>query len=84
MDMTALTAAPRTETNTTTGNYFMEVLLPVNSNALPAIDGWTLKLWPTATFGDATLQAVGAAPIAELTHALHLAGIEALSVTKHR
>lgn len=80
--MTMLMSRPAT--NTQTGNYFMEVLLPVDSDDLPRIDGWTLKLWPVATFGDATLQAIGTGAVSDLTHALHLAGIEALSVTSHR
>ncbi len=85
--MTALIERPAAQTHipsNNTGNYFMEVLLPVDSSALPAISGWTLKLWPAATFGDATLQAVGQGSVSELTAALHHRGIEALTVVAHR
>ncbi|WP_161883278.1 hypothetical protein [Deinococcus alpinitundrae] len=69
-----------------TEDVLMEVVLP-EGRALPQVDGWTLRLWPQARLGDATLQAhpqSAAATLAELSAALHQQGVTSLGVVRRR
>lgn len=78
----SLVAAP----SATTEDVLMEVVLP-EGRALPHIDGWTLRLWPQARLGDATLQAhpeSAAATLADLNAALHQQGVTSLGVVRRR
>lgn len=67
------------------GTVFFEVVL--NSAASPAMTGWTLRLWPQARLGDATLEATptdGARSESDLLTGLRAQGIEALGpVRRH-
>jgi len=70
----------------TTEDVLMEVLL-TEGRALPQVDGWTLRLWPQARLGDATLQAhpqSAAATLADLNAALHQQGVTSLGVIRRR
>lgn len=49
LEAAAPVSAPMTD-------VFVEVVLPQNQ-PLPVVPGWTLRLWPQARLGDATLQA---------------------------
>ena len=67
-------------------DVYLEVVLP-GSQMLPRVPGWQLRLWPTASLGDATL---GAHPdslqssVASLTDALHAQGVQTLGLTRRR
>ena len=70
----------------TTEDVLMEVVLP-EGRALPQVDGWTLRLWPQALLGDATLQAhpqSAAATLADLNAALHQQGVTTLGLVRRR
>ncbi|WP_293914124.1 hypothetical protein [Deinococcus sp.] len=77
-------AAPVAPTSVT--DVYIEVVLPARQ-ALPRVPGWQLRLWPTASLGDATLQAHPDGPqvsVASLTDALHAQGIQTLGLTRRR
>ncbi|GAA4015472.1 hypothetical protein GCM10022631_29440 [Deinococcus rubellus] len=78
----SVTAAP----SALTEDVLMEVVLP-EGRALPQVDGWTLRLWPQARLGDATLQAHpqnAAATLADLNAALHAQGVMTLGLVRRR
>lgn len=78
--ITATTPAPLQ------ADLLMEVVLP-EGRALPQVDGWTLRLWPQAVLGDATLQAHpqnAAATLAGLNAALHQQGVTTLGLIRRR
>ena len=65
---------------------FMEVVLPAHQMP-PRVPGWQLRLWPTASLGDATLEARPDSlqvSVASLTDALHAQGIQTLGLTRRR
>ena len=67
-------------------DVLMEVVLP-EGRTLPQVDGWTLRLWPQARLGDATLQAhpqSASATLADLNAALHQQGVTSLGVIRRR
>lgn len=77
-------------TTTTTKEVLMDVLFEVllpEGSALPQVDGWTLRLWPQARLGDATLQAhadTATGTLKSLTAALNAQGVTALSLVRRR
>ena len=76
---------PRTETPKP-ADFLMEVVLPAGLTPIQ-IPGWTLKLWPQARLGDATLQAHAedaSLTYGSLTDALHAQGIQTLGVVRRR
>ena len=81
---TAPTPAPQTSDVPMT--VFMEVVLPAHQ-VPPRVPGWQLRLWPTASLGDATLEARPDSlqvSVASLTDALHAQGIQTLGLTRRR
>ena len=66
----------------------VEVVLPQGmqpDTALLSVYGWTLRLWPQARLGDATLQAHASSTeltLASLLDALHNQGIQTLGVSR--
>ncbi|AZI41739.1 hypothetical protein EHF33_02405 [Deinococcus psychrotolerans] len=67
-------------------DVLMEVVLP-EGRALPQVEGWTLRLWPQARLGDATLQAHaddGSLSLASLTAALSAQGVMTLGLVRRR
>ena len=66
------------------GTVFFEVIL--TADTLPTLPGWTLRLWPRARLGDATLEARadGAQTAADLIAGLGAQGIRALGPARHR
>lgn len=66
------------------GTVFFEVLL--SADTLPTVPGWTLRLWPQARLGDATLEALadGAQTTADLIAGLREQGVRALGPVRHR
>lgn len=78
--ITATTAAPLCE------DVLMEVVLP-EGRALPQVEGWTLRLWPQARLGDATLQAHAddaSLSLVSLTAALSAQGVMTLGLIRRR
>ncbi len=66
------------------GTLFMEVVLTQGS-AL-SLPGWTLRLWPQARLGDATLEAraSGSQETAELITGLRSLGVQVLGPVRTR
>ena len=66
------------------GTLFMEVVLPQGSALL--LPGWTLRLWPQARLGDATLEAraVGSQEAGELIASLRSLGVQVLGPVRTR
>ena len=78
-------ASPSSAGSVQPAALFFEVVL--NTGAALALPGWTLRLWPQARLGDATLEAVPqdrARTQAELLAGLSAQGIEVLGpVRRH-
>ncbi|AWN23551.1 hypothetical protein DKM44_10200 [Deinococcus irradiatisoli] len=77
---------PLSERPAATQDVLMEVVLPAGQR-LPSIPGWTLRLWPYAVLGDATLQAHptdAQATLGSLTDALHAQGVTTLGLQRRR
>ena len=72
------------QTDAVFGTVFFEVLL--SADTPPTVPGWTLRLWPRARLGDATLEARadGAQTTADLIAGLGEQGVRALGPVRHR
>lgn len=66
------------------GALFMEVVLARNTNL--TLPGWTLRLWPQARLGDATLEARagGNQEPDDLIAGLLAQGVQVLGPVRHR
>jgi hypothetical protein len=66
------------------GTLFMEVVL--HREYALSVPGWTLRLWPQARLGDATLEArtSGAQTADDLIAGLRAQGIQVLGPVRHR
>jgi hypothetical protein len=67
-------------------DVYLEVVLP-GGQALLRVPGWQLRLWPTASLGDATLEAHPEnlqSSVASLTDVLHAQGIQTLGLTRRQ
>ena len=80
--------APAATTDMFMADVFMEVALPQGmplEAAQITVPGWTLRLWPQARLGDATLQAhaeSAGTSLESLLHALHNQGIQTLGLRR--
>ena len=66
------------------GTVFFEVVLRPGSS--PAVPGWTLRLWPQARLGDATLEATPdqGQRVEELVQGLKSQGVQPLGPVRYR
>ncbi|WP_424951807.1 hypothetical protein [Deinococcus sp.] len=79
-------AARPLQSATVFGTVFFEVVLRPGAASVPTLPGWTLRLWPQARLGDATLEATpghgqGAD---ELLQSLKALGVQPLGPMRHR
>ena len=78
------------QTDAVFGTLFFEVILSADTLlAVHTLSGWTLRLWPRARLGDATLEAAPVQPgqspdLNDLLHDLQAQGIQALGPVRYR
>ncbi|ASN80595.1 hypothetical protein [Deinococcus ficus] len=64
--------------------YVMEITTPDGQPAAPTLPGWTLRVWPVARLGDATLEAAGPGSPDSLRLALTASGYGVLGPIRAR